>query len=100
MCRLIAIKKIQTKNFIHFYAVYEEDSLTDISYYMGLNSHEKKIYFYFTSDFENPFCIYDVHTSMFEKKPEETPILKSISVVKGIQAIKNNDLPDDISYIA
>ncbi len=99
MGRLIVIKKIQTTNFIHCYAVYEEDSLTDISYYMGLNSHEKKIYFYLTSDFENPFCIYDVHSSRFEKEPGTfSNIIKIEPTIKAIKSIKNNPFADNLSF--
>lgn len=100
MGRLILIKKVDHKDVMYYYAVYEEDSLYKISYYMRLDSYEKKINFYLNTNFENPFCIYDVNKSRFEKEPKKTSILKSSSLIKAIKAIKTNNFPEDISYIA
>lgn len=100
MDRLILIKKINQADFVHYYAVYEEDSLNKITYYMELDNQKKKISFFLTKEFINSFCIYNVNESKFEKEPDQASLLKSNSIIKGIKAIKNNDFPSDISYIA
>lgn len=99
MGRLILIRKIGMENNIHYYAVYKNDSLDEISYYMGLNPLTKKILFYKTLEFTAPDCIYDIELDCFVKEDLALkPQINACPIIKGINAIKNNVFPESISW--
>ncbi len=95
----ILIRKVSDGNNVHYYAVFKKDNEKEISYYIGLDSDRKKIYFYKDNLFKNPLCIYDQHQDRFEKTdPEMLPLLNGKVIMKALRTLRNNYFPQSISW--
>lgn len=96
----ISIKKIASKNNSHFYAVYNYTIKTDqIAYFMELDSKTKKILFYSDKNCTDPDIIFNTQENKYEKNNNVLTNLINLRVVsKGLQALKNDFFPDDISW--
>lgn len=98
MGRLFIIKKVKTVDNIHYYSVFKENSFDEISYFMALDSVNKKIFFFDNDKMEDVRSIYDVSNDRFEKQDARLKsIIGSSAVIKGIKAILSNNFPPDIS---
>ena len=95
----ILIRKVSDQNNVHYYAVFKKDNETEISYYIGLDSDRKKIYFYNDHLFKNPSCIYDQNHDRFEKTDQQMlPLLNGKVIRKALKALRNNNFPQSISW--
>jgi hypothetical protein len=84
---------------MHYYAVFKKDNTKEINYYIGLDSHSKKIYFYMDNHFASPSCIYDLYNDGFEKTDQKMlPLLNGKVIMQSLEALENNHFPQSISW--
>ncbi len=96
---VIDIRKASEKNNIHYYSVYKDNDDTDVVYYIGLDSLQKKIYFFESKNFENPACIYSQKDDCFEKKDDRIlPLINYRVILKSLRTLTKNEYPQDISW--
>lgn len=99
MAYVILIRKISDKENMHYYSVFKDNNLREISYYIGLDDRHKKIYFFEDLSFENAFAIYDLKIDGFEKLNSSLKSLISGRVImKALSTLNNNEFPSSISW--
>ena len=99
MAYMILIRKVSSKDDKHYYSVFKDNSLNEINYYIGIDSTQKKIFFYEDMEYNTKFGSLDVQTGKFEEIDiEKKARINSRVVFKCYEAIKNNNFPQSISW--
>lgn len=96
---LLLIRKLFEKNSIHFYKVFKDNNLYEISYYIGLDEKNKKIYFFENEQFTDPACIYDINQQKFEMQDSQIfSLINGRVIAQAHQAFIKKDFPLSISW--
>lgn len=96
---IILIRKVADNANMHYYSVFKDNNLNEVNYYIGVDSKQKKIYFFEDQSFLSPFAIYDLKIDGFEKLDSS---LKSLIdgrvIMKALKAIHNDEFSESISW--
>ena len=98
MVYFILVKKINQQSNLHYYSVFKDNNAKDINYYMGIDSTQKRIFFYEELS-QNACTTYDLLTDKFDTCNEQ--FLHRINgrvMIKAHAALSNNNFPQSLSW--
>lgn len=96
---VILIRKVVDNASVHYYSVFKDNNLNEVNYYIGIDSEQKKIYFFEDRSFGDSFAVYNLKIDGFEKLDSNLKSLINGKVImKALRAIHNNEFPNSISW--